>query len=223
MERHDAAIGLAELAVQPLGLLFPLGEFGEAAQKLAVLLAERDVGIGERTRGGPFGQRRGRRARERFAMGRQSLGQGDDGAAAGLRADVEPVHQAAGAGDADPEAGLRLVAALENRVEIADAGPAIGDAHDHGLAAPRVVDPKFRPASRRVPVGVAGDLRDGGRDPRLVLDAETQLLGDAARPLAHGHDIVLLLDRDREQGPSHDATPRTTTTVASSRPREKSR
>src|SRR5581483_375050 len=153
---------------------------------------------------------------------REELLQRDDRAAAGARGDIELIHQPAGTDDPDAHAGRRSIAALEDAGEFRDAGPFVGHLHDEDLWRRRALEPERDLAATRVRHGVARDLRDGGRDAGLVLGVEAEEAGDLARALARENDVALRVERERQNAGTHGVS-RTTTTVASSRPRRKSR
>ena len=83
-------------------------------------------------------------------------------------------------------------------------------------------DAVFNPPAARVLKSVTHDFRNGGGDAVLVLGIETHQGRDHARALAGEEDIRIFANNDREYALGHD-TDRITATVASSRPRRKSR
>ena len=139
------------------------------------------------------------------------------------RLDLEGVHQPLGADQPQPETGARAVLAAEDRRQLGDAGALVAHRNGQQLGGAPPLDRELHPAPARVADGVAGDLGDGGGDPRLGLDVEAEQLGDLPGPLARVDDVVLPADVDGEDVELHAGGHRATTTVASSRRRAKSR
>ena len=116
----------------------------------------------------------------------------------GRLVDLEAVHQPPGAHHAQAHAGGRAVAPVEDRVEVADAGPRSLDADHQELRRVAALDRELDLAAARVLERVAGDLGDRGGDARLVLALEAEARRDLARPLARRHDVLLVADPKSE-------------------------
>ena len=226
VEGDHAAIGLLQLAGVQLGELgLAVAQLLEGAEQLLVLLLEArragPAGPVLRQLGGEPGQLvRGQWGRPL----RQALGHRDGGSAL-RRSDLELVHQPSGAEDADPQAGRRVVPAVEDRLEVLDPRAPLVDA-DQKARRGRRADQELDPAAARVLEGVAGDLRDRRGDPRLVERGEAQQAGDLAGALPRQDDVGFQADLQGQEGHAHgrlSPRSRATTTVTSSRPRRKSR
>ena len=127
VERDDAAVGVLQLLVEPGELLLPRLQLVQAADQLAVLLAEDAQRID-----GPLAHEPGNNLAQVLAAQarpptRQSLLDLDRGAA-GAGFGPEAVHEALGAQEADTHAVLRAVPAFQHGVEVADAGPFVRNA-----------------------------------------------------------------------------------------------
>ena len=174
-----------------LGLSF--AEFLEGAEQLLVLLLD----LLEQAPRGLAGQlrREGGQLRGRDGTGArvQQLGHRHAGTAAGLGLDRESVHQAAGTGDPHAHPGLGDISAIEDGLKVADARASLADADQHPRRRTRL-DEELDAAPAGVLERVAGDLRRGRRDPRLVELGEPQQPGDLARPLPGQHDVRLEAD-----------------------------
>src|SRR6476660_8629227 len=73
---------------------------------------------------------------------------------------------------------------------------------------------------------IASEFGDGRGDSHLVLPIEVQQFGNLTGALPGKHNIVLVTNFDRQDRGNHGHLPKrsfTTSTVASSRPRRKSR
>ena len=221
VERHHSAIRLFQLAPDLLQLLVAGPQLADRAQQLAVGLPDLVLG------------RRERRAREMLGDLRRLGGEGRRirqllreqhlGPAPRRRLDDEPIHQAAGADDAQAHSGGRLVLAGEDLVEIADARSLV-DRPDEQRRPRAVLEQELAAAPAGVSHRVAADLRGRGGDARLVLGAEAEQGGDLARTLARDHHVALggkLDGRERQEGLVHGSL--ITTTVESSPLRRKSR
>src|SRR5947209_13698623 len=74
----------------------------------------------------------------------------DDRPSAGRGLDQQPVHQAAGAGQAHSQPAAGRVTVLHRALEVRDAGAVVLGAHDQSLAAVPVGHPDANPAANRV-------------------------------------------------------------------------
>ncbi len=213
VQRHHTAVGFLELAVEARELLSARGQLLECAHQLLVLKLQftgRIIDLGEGERIGDFAElgRSRRRLHEPF-------GDRDHGPAPGLRRDLETVHQPARADDPQAHAGGRLVAAVEDVVEICDPWSLVADL-DQELGLVHRVDRVGRPPAARVLKRVACELGHCSGHSGLVLRIESQQRRDLASALARDDDVLLALDRHGRNRPRHA---RATTAVASSRPR----
>ena len=110
----------------------------------------------------------------------------------------------------------------QNRLEVGDAGTAVAGHDDKALCRWLPGQAELDGAAARILIGVAGDLRDRGGDPRLVLRVEADQFGKPAGAAANRDDVRLGSDRDPQQAGIHGAlytVARIATTEASSRPR----
>src|SRR5919197_5906023 len=193
------AVRLFEAAVDLLQLLALLFELAQDLHEVAVLprqLFERGVVLVGREE---VAQLVGAPARLPGLLGREPLDDRDARALARARLDVELVHQAARADEADAEARGRAVgAALDGaQLRLLDAGAVVarGDLEaGRGVAALRQ---RERDGARaRVLVDVAREFGDRGRDLDLSGRVEAHLAGEAPDALAHLHDVGLAPDVD---------------------------
>ena len=121
------------------------------------------------------------------------------------RVDGEPVGQAPGADQADPEAGGRLIAPVEDLIEVRDAGPVVLHADEQvGLAVGHQLE--LDPAAVGVLHRVAGQLRDDRGEANLILAVESEVLGDLARPPPGEHDVLTASKLDTQQRCVHAAS-----------------
>ena len=140
----------------------------------------------------------------------------------GFDVDLECVHQPPRAEQPDPHPGRGLVRTGQHRLQVGDAGTAVAGHDDEALRRRLAGQAELDLAAARVLVGVAGDLRDRGGDPRLVLRVEADQLGQPAGAAADRDDVRLGSDHDPQQAGIHGAlytVARIATTEASSRPR----
>src|SRR5262249_45274376 len=107
--------------------------------------------------------------------------------------------------------------------EAAETSGAIGHLDRQDLRSGAALEPELDPCRAALATGIAGDLGDGGGDARLIRCLKSKELGELTRPPAHPHDIVGRRHHGGRQEETHRAPSLTTTTVASSRPRPKSR
>ena len=141
---------------------------------------------------------------------------------AGLRRDVECIHQPPGAEQPDAHPRHGLVRTGQNRRQVGDAGTAVAGHDDEALRRRLAGQAELDVAAARIFIGVAGDLRDRGGDPRLVLRVEPDQFGQPAGAAADRDDVRLGSDHDPQQAGIHGAlytAARIATTEASSRPR----
>ncbi len=206
VERDDTAIGLDQLArVDPRDLGLALPQLLEGGEQFLVLLLDL---IDDPLR--DMARQLGRDARQVLGPRRdgprgQVLGHHDAGARRLLRLDLEPVHQPARPDNADAEPGLRDIPAVHDRLEVADARPALADADRDPDRRP-LVDLELDAAPAGVLEGVAGDLGRGGRDARLVELGKSQQARDLAGSLPRQHDVGLEADLDGQQRPDAHAS-----------------
>ncbi len=126
---------------------------------------------------------------------RQALVEIDASSLAGRGVDLEVIHEAARADQAEPHAALRAVLAVENALQIGDAGTLVADADAQQLRRLGLLDHEFGAAAAGIAEGVARNFGNGGGDPGLVLPLEAEQFGDAARALTHRDDVALGVDR----------------------------
>ena len=132
VERHHAAIGVFELAVQVHELLLlPLQVVEGAQERLVLMLDLLDQADRARAPDG-FRNLPGAIERDHRVTWRQELLQRDRGSLGG-RLNAEVVHQPAGPDDAQAHSRVRLISAREHVVQLRDAGPLVADAHDQPL------------------------------------------------------------------------------------------
>jgi hypothetical protein len=221
IERDHAAVGVFELAVHAHELFLPLPHLIERAHELVVLLLHLLVRRGRHAARKLTGEARDiGRAHDRRAA-RQQLFQYDLGTAPVRRAYVELVHEASGAHDAHAHAGAGPVAAVQDEIQIRDARSVVGNADKEQLRRAFAFERKVDVAAACVAECVAGDLRHCGRHAHLILRLEAEQPRNLPRALPDGDDVLLETQRDRDDARTHDQTAvfRSTTTVASSRPR----
>ncbi len=224
VKRHDTAVRVFQFTIDAGQFQLPGANFLQRPEQLLVLKLQLLNGI-LRTLAGETDRDAGqlRFGDQRGAFGNQ-LGQHDRGSGAWGRIDLEPVHQPFRADNAEPHTGLRLVAAFEDSGQVGDTRAAIDDFHHEQLGLGAAFHQKLDPAAVRVVERVAGNLGNSGRDARLILRVESQQPGDLTRALTRVDRIVLLTNlsgKDRKAHCTYAAL--ATSTVASSRPREKSR
>jgi len=223
VEGDHTPVRVFELAVEVLELLLAPAELIEGVDQLLVLPLD-------------FLQRPGRHLpREGCPEAGQALGseeggargeevaENDLGALARSRGDLELVHQSPGSDDAETHAGRGAIGAVEDVGEPGDARALIGNDDLEQLRGRAAFYPELHLSSARIAEGVARDLRHRGGDPRLVLSIEAEEAGELPGPLPGEDDVVLELQRHRDHALAHAAAVLATTTVASSRPRLKSR
>src|SRR3989475_3509935 len=128
VERHHAAVLVLQLGVEPHQLVLPAAQLLEHPQQLLVLLLHLLDGVARRLLRQRIGYPGGRGRRHHVGAARHELPQDHARAAARPRVDVERVHEALGADDAEAHARGGLVSAAQDRVELGDAGPAVPDA-----------------------------------------------------------------------------------------------
>ena len=221
VQRDDAAIGIFEFLVETFQLVLPLAQFFEHPQQFTVLLLDLVHHVAWPLGGQAIDERRNLSWREQRRAAWQQLAHADDGADAGLRLDGELIHQPARADQAQAHAGRGSIASSEDFVEILDALTFVRDNDAEELRGRLPLDREMNLAAAGVAEGVARDLRHGGSDADLILVLEAEQLRDLARALARRHHVAFVLNRDHHDRDVH--RPRTTATVASSRPRLKSR
>jgi hypothetical protein len=100
-----------------------------------------------------------------------------------------------------------MILPSENLPHVLDTWSLVGDAGQEERRIGFLIDEKRDPASFCVGIGIAGDLRDGGGDARLVLLVETQQSRDLPGSLTCGYHIILGVDRNRENGECHPISP----------------
>ncbi len=223
VERHHAAVRVLQLGVEPHQLVLPPAQLLEHPQQLLVLLLHLLHGVAWRLLRQRIGDPGGGSRRHHVGAPRHELSQDHARAAARRRVDVERVHEALGADDAEAHARGGLVPAAQDRVELGDAGPAIPDADGEDLGPRLAFHGEVDPPTAAVADGVARDLGHRGGDPCLILRVEAEQRGQLAGALAAADDIVLARHGHGQQRQAHAASSLQTTTVASSRPRVKSR
>src|SRR5581483_10890839 len=97
------------------------------------------------------------------------------------------------------------------------------DGDDQDLRRRVPVDAVLDAPAAGIRIGIAGDFRHRGGDPRLLGRIEAECAGDLPRPLPGRDDVVFVMNAYRQQPDAHPRASRATTTVTSSRRREKSR
>ena len=221
VERDNAAIGVLQLLIQHRELLLPIVQLFELDEHLSILtpdFRDRVKRLIPRQRlTDPREERRGHQD-----GARQPLGHGDLGAMPRRGLDRERIHQAARAEDADAHARGRAMDTVENAVDILNARPGVTNDDFEMRSAVLIGDAVFDAPAFAVFDRIARDLGHGGGDARLILRHEAEQPRDLTRTLTRLHDVVLLLDRNREKTRAHAATRRTATS-ASSLVRRKSR
>src|SRR5262249_2939556 len=128
-------------------------------------------------------------------------------------------------GHAHAHAGRGGVAAVEDGLEVLDAGPPVADADEEGGRG-LPVEEELDLAAAGVLEGVAGDLGDGGGDAGLGLGRGAEQARQLAGALPGQHHVVLQADLLGQERLAHGRAPlgaRATSTVTSSRPLWKSR
>jgi hypothetical protein len=130
VERDDAAIRVLELTVQLHQLVLPLAQLGERAQELLILLLQFLVGADGRLRRQVLHELGHARRRDERRAWRQHLAQGDVGACAARRADLDAIHQAMRADETDAHAGAGAIASAQDVRDILDAGALVRHFHE---------------------------------------------------------------------------------------------
>ena len=120
IQRHDAAVRVLELAVDPLELLLPRAQFVERAQQLLILLLHLLDRPGGRLGKELSGQSVERLRRQQRRAPREHLLDTDRGAVL-PRLDVERIHQPPGADETETHAGWRSILPRQHRVDVGDA------------------------------------------------------------------------------------------------------
>src|SRR2546425_9869843 len=114
-----------------------------------------------------------------------------------------------------------MVTALEDVRDALDPGTVVAHGHGEQLRRRAAFHGEAHAAAAGIGVRVPNDLRHRGGDTSLVLLLEAEVLRDLARALPRAHDVVLARDGQGEDRRAPAAL--ATTTVTSSRLREKSR
>src|SRR5689334_21403204 len=148
--------------------------------------------------------------------------------AGGRRLDVKVVHEPPRANEAEPHAAWRLVPSVEDILKRGYSFALIADPYFQRLHRGIGIDEELSPAAAGIAKGVTGQFGYGRRDPRLVLPFKAQHLGDAPSPLPDRNNVAFRFDRNGDNRPAlvgccHRRHHLQTSTVASSRPRLKSR
>ncbi len=219
---HDTPVGVFQFAVQQLQLFLASAQLLQRLEQLLVLLLDLlirafrrpllqfPVQLANRTRG------------HEGVVGRKMLDHPHRGPQ-WLALDLEAVHQPPGTEQPDAHAGGRFIPPIEDLLEIRDAGSGIGNRHFQEL---RISQPdrELHFAVAGVAEGVAGNLRGCGRHADLVLVVQTELRGNFPGSLPCLDDIALgAQSKVENRNRRHGYAAFTTTTLASSRSRRKSR
>ncbi len=127
--------------------------------------------------------------------------------APGVGFDLKLIHQTARAGDSQAHAGLRLISAIQNAVQIPNAWSGVGHFDEKQLRRNAAFNRDTPPAPAGIIERVAGNLGDGGGNTRLILAIEAQQTGDLPGALPGGHSIVFGTDADRKNANSSSTAP----------------
>jgi hypothetical protein len=95
---------------------------------------------------------------------------------------------------------------LQDALEIGDARAMVFDFNYQGLRRGLAIYQKLDSAAARVIERIARDFRHGGGDARLILGLETQQPRYLSRAPPRSDYVVLILDRDCQNRPSHNKT-----------------
>jgi hypothetical protein len=106
------------------------------------------------------------------------------------RIDRAAIHQPAAARDAAAHAGRRPVSAVEHRLEVANAGPAIAHVDDKRLRLRIRVERENHFARTGILEGIARDFGYRACNARLIERRKTQTGRDGARPAACGDHVL---------------------------------
>src|SRR6185312_15407841 len=91
----------------------------------------------------------------------------------------------------------------EDERDIGNARALVAHLHDEELRGAVALQRELDLASARVAIGVAGDLRNGRRDARLVLTVEAEVARDLTRALPRDDHVLFVPERDSQQGIGH--------------------
>jgi hypothetical protein len=181
VEREHAAVGVLELAIERGELVAALRELFQRTDELLILLLHLKSGsrccflansVLDAARG--VGADHGRARGEELLHHHRRAGALDG-------PDLQAIHQALRAEDADAHPRRRAVAAGHDVVQSMDAAPAVRHAHGQHLRPRGAFDGELDRAAGGVLEGVAGDLRDRRRHAGLVLPVEAHDLRDLSR------------------------------------------
>ena len=98
--------------------------------------------------------------------------------------------------------GVAIVAG-EHVVEVGNALAFIGNPDDQPLRAGLAVDEEVHEPLAGVSEGIPDDFRHGRRNARLFRQVEGEGLGQLRRPLASGHDVLIVLKGEGERVMHH--------------------
>src|SRR5690349_19540020 len=88
---------------------------------------------------------------------------------AGLGLDLEVVHQPAGTENAEPHAALGTILAVQNGLDVGNAGALVGYPDMEDLRRGRRIENELGAAASGIAEGISRQLRDHGCNPGLVL------------------------------------------------------
>src|SRR5262249_26463988 len=160
IKRDHAAIGVLEFLVDASALLALPAQVLKADHQLAVLSAQltrRFLGLIARQY---ITNRAQLLPTKQLRLAREHLHKLDDGALAGGRMNVKPVHEALCAPDANAHAGLRPVLPRQNSCQIGDALALVADFDLQNLWRRSAGERIFDQTTAAVVIGVARNLGD---------------------------------------------------------------
>jgi hypothetical protein len=192
VERHDAAVGVFELAVE-MGqlLLLPLELVQRRQQFVILLLHFLDQAFRAPLQYGLRDLMYRLTCDEAAARGQGLLEDHIGTVGGGL--DREAVHQPPRAHDPAPRTGPRLILSPEHFVQALDTGPVVVHADDQALRTCVERDHEFDPAPACVPQGIARNFRHRRRDSRLVGEIELEQSGDlGGAPARRDHILIVM-------------------------------
>ena len=207
VQGNHAAVGVFQFARQFQQFLLARLQLGQRGHQFLVLQLHFKQGGIRRQRAQLVTQRADHLRRQYLGVAREQFLQHNIGTVARaalalvlvrLGLDVDPVHQAPRAEDAEAHAGGRVVSPGQDAVQLGDAGAAVAYAHQQDLGRGRAFNGKLDHAVAGVIVDIARQLGNRGRDAHLVLAAEAAQRGHLARALARGDDVEFGLDGNAE-------------------------
>jgi hypothetical protein len=93
----------------------------------------------------------------------------------------------------------------EDRRQLCDPRPAVTHHYNEHLRRRADIEPELDLAAAGIFEGIAGDFRNRGGNPRLILPLESDQFGQTPGPLADQDDVRFCADRNQEEALFHAA------------------